>query len=187
MEPQPDRPDRPDPRGLLTYLGGAWVWIFVGLLAVSALTVRWLVQPQKSSTTATAVTTTASTTTTTTTPPTTAAPSSPPPPETVADAPTLSGVWTMPDEVGRTFADAKRDIVELTDGAVDDVVEVSDASGRGRRQIVHENWKVCTQTPDPGAKFTPESGVAFTVVKHGETCPEESAVTHGASVAPAGD
>lgn len=176
--PQHDT-DGPGERGVLQHLGGRWVWISVALLAVIALSVRWLVQPERSTTdrarVATTVTSTSPMPTSTTAPPTTASPAP------VADAPEISGLWTMPDVVGRNLADAKGEIVDLTDGRVDDAVAVTDASGDGRRQIIHENWTVCSQEPAPGAAFTPESGVALSVVKNNESCPNESAATTGAS------
>lgn len=156
----------------LDLLGGAWVWIFIGLLAVGALSVRLLVKPAKSSVDeSVAATTTLATTTTTTT--TTVAPTTVPPTSAIE----TPDVWTMPDEVGKDLASAKAEIVELSGGAVNSNVSVSDASGQGRHQIIHENWKVCSQSPEPGGKFTPESGVDFEVVKKGESCPGSADTT----------
>ncbi len=80
----------------------------------------------------------------------------------------------MPDEVGNDLRSAKGDIEALTDGTVVQVA-LRDASGRGRRQIIHQNWQVCSQTPPAGSKFTPETGVTFDVVKTDETCPDNDA------------
>lgn len=185
MHPDQNRPTERGPRRFVDYLGGPWVWIVVGLLAVAALTVSWIVEPGtpvqigSAETTTTPVPTQAPTTATTTT--STTLPASTPSTEGDTEAPEVSDLWTMPDEVGNDLASAKRAIVQLTGGTVDSSVAVSDASGRDRRQIIHENWKVCSQTPAPGSKFTPESGIEFAVVKNNETCPNESAIVDDAS------
>ncbi|MYW00638.1 hypothetical protein [Streptomyces sp. SID3343] len=55
-------------------------------------------------------------------------------------------------------------------------VTTHDASGRGRRQFLYSNWKVCDQEPGPGpsAKEVP---VALGVVRHDEKCPAASVPT----------
>lgn len=49
-----------------------------------------------------------------------------------------------------------------------------DALGRGRNQISDRNWKVCTQTPQPGAHPT-DTRIDFGTVKLDETCPDKDA------------
>jgi hypothetical protein len=80
----------------------------------------------------------------------------------------------MPDEVGNDVRSAKRDIEALTDGTAVQVT-LRDVSGKDRRQIVHQHWQVCAQTPPAGSKFTPETGVTFDVVKTNESCPDNGA------------
>ncbi|MER6820190.1 PASTA domain-containing protein [Streptomyces cellulosae] len=46
-----------------------------------------------------------------------------------------------------------------------------DALGRGRNQILDRGWKVCSQTPEPGAHPT-DTEVEFGAVKLEESCPE---------------
>ncbi|HET8930335.1 MAG TPA: hypothetical protein VFN21_06735 [Acidimicrobiales bacterium] len=183
MSPEQNRPGERGPRRIVDYLGGPWVWIFVALFAVVALSVRFAVQPSTSTTAEDVATTTTASTTpaepSSTMTPTTVAPPTSTPSDTVAapdDTASLenSGVWTMPDEIGNVLSSAKDDIETLTDGTSVEVA-VSDASGEGRRQIIHQNWQVCSQTPAAGQKFTPESGVSFTVVKIDETCPDNGA------------
>lgn len=183
MSPEQNRPGERGPRRIVDYLGGPWVWIFVALFAVVALSVRFAVQPSTSST-AEDVTTMTAASTTLAEPPSTVAPTTVAPPTSTTPETTTahddtepledSGVWTMPDQIGNSLSSAKNDIDVLTDGAPVEVA-VSDASGRGRRQIIHQNWQVCSQTPAAGQKFTPESGVSFSVVKTDETCPANGA------------
>ncbi|MFH9980205.1 hypothetical protein ACH4ND_13310 [Streptomyces sp. NPDC017179] len=45
-----------------------------------------------------------------------------------------------------------------------------DALGRGRNQILDRGWKVCAQTPAPGAHST-DTKVDFSTVKLKESCP----------------
>lgn len=51
-----------------------------------------------------------------------------------------------------------------------------DAGGRGRRQFVFSNWKVCDQSPGPGPLAT-ELRVDLGVVRHDEKCPAGTAPT----------
>lgn len=48
-------------------------------------------------------------------------------------------------------------------------VDVTDASGQGRSVQWPADWKVCDQTPAPGAEVTDH--VTVTAVKKTETCP----------------
>ncbi|MBS1849177.1 MAG: hypothetical protein JST73_12950 [Actinobacteria bacterium] len=184
MARQSRRPGERTPHRVADYIGGKWVWVFVALVAVVALSVRFALQSRTSTSrgasvstttltsppsTAVSTTTVAPTTSTTpgTTPGTTVAPGTTPPPG-------QPGVWTVPDEVGNTLSAAKSDIESVTDGAVVPV-RVSDAGGQGRRPIIHQNWQVCAQDPPAGSKFTAETGVTFEVVKTDETCPDNGA------------
>jgi hypothetical protein len=60
-----------------------------------------------------------------------------------------------------------------------------DSSGRGRLQVLDRAWKVCFQTPSPGAANTSDI-VDFGVVKLDETCPTND-VTPAAAAADAPD
>jgi len=78
----------------------------------------------------------------------------------------------LPDVVGA-------DLQEGWDGVRDAgyrFVDIHDASGRGRRQILFGNWKVCDQRPDPGPA-PKESTVDLGVVRHDEKCPVTAVVT----------
>ncbi|HET8929716.1 MAG TPA: hypothetical protein VFN21_03560 [Acidimicrobiales bacterium] len=180
MTPEPNRSGEPESRRIADYLGGRWVWIFVAVFAVVALSVRFAVQPSTSTSAGDPTTTAASPPAPTTTMPRTTDGRSTSTTPRVVPAPDdseplqNSGVWTMPDEIGNALSSAKDDIEALTDGTKVSVA-VSDATGKGRRQIVHQNWQVCSQTPPAGRKFTPESGVTFEVVKKNETCPDNGA------------
>lgn len=57
-----------------------------------------------------------------------------------------------------------------------------DALGRGRNQALDRNWKVCSQTPDPGEHPT-ATKIDFGTVKLAETCPAEDG---GDTTQPAG-
>lgn len=184
MGPDQHAPDRHGPGRILDHIGGWWVWIVVGILAVAALVVSLLVDTKGDDQLEAAPTTTVRTTQESVAVPSTTRPA---PDTSGSQQLPISDLWTMPDEVGKDLASAKRDIVDLTDGAVNDAVAVSDDSGEGRRQIIHENWKVCSQSPPPGAKFTPESGISFGVVKNGEDCPHDSDRSEPATTDPPAD
>lgn len=182
VAPDQHRPDERQPNRVVDFFGGGWVWIFVALFAVVALSVRFAVQPSTSSSTgdpdSTAAAPRTRPTLASTLPPTTVTPSTSTPRTTAAPADTGpledSGVWTMPDEIGNVLSSAKDDIEALA-GGTPVAVAVRDTSGKGRRQIIHQHWQVCSQTPPAGSKFTPETGVTFGVVKTDETCPDKPA------------
>ncbi|MFF7248342.1 hypothetical protein ACFZBU_31025 [Embleya sp. NPDC008237] len=56
-----------------------------------------------------------------------------------------------------------------------------DVSGRGRRQFVYSNWKVCDQTPEPGP-LAKELPVELGVVRHDEKCPAGTVPTDAPKV-----
>ena len=181
MSPEHSRPPESGRGRFGDYLGGPWPWIVVALFAIAAVSLRFAVQPS-TSTTAGGPASTAATSSVLDRPSSTVSASSTTSgtvPSTVPSSRATtplenSGVWTMPDEIGNTLDSAKGDIDALTDGVAVEVA-VNDVSGRGRRQIIHQHWQVCSQTPTAGDKFTPETGVSFGVVKTNETCPDNGA------------
>lgn len=186
MASDQSRPGGRQPHPIADYLGGRWVWIVVALCAVVAGAISLAVQPSRTTTADRASTTTISSSTTaassavsptpstststTIAPPTSTAPEPTDVPDHT-DGPPVTGVWTMPDETGKSLNTAKNAIEKLTDGA-EVPVAVRDVSGANRHPIVHQNWTVCAQTPPAGQKFTVDSGVTFDVVKKNETCPD---------------
>jgi hypothetical protein len=56
-------------------------------------------------------------------------------------------------------------------------VTMHDASGRGRRQFLYSNWKVCDQEPGPGPSRK-ELPVELGVVRHDEKCPAAGVPTN---------
>lgn len=179
MEPTQEEPRDAEGRRFADWFGGRWVWLAVALFAVVALSIRFAVSPGTSEPTAsgstlaagTSVTptssapTTSSTTTSTTL--TTIEPGS-------TDAPGTPGVWAMPNVIGSTLSSAKGEIGRVADGAEIDVA-VHDATGAGRDPIIHQNWKVCAQSPTPGNEFTTSTEIDLGIVKNGETCPGPTA------------
>jgi membrane protein implicated in regulation of membrane protease activity len=77
--------------------------------------------------------------------------------------PTTAG-GSMPDLRGYSLAAAGKALPSSTS------VTTSDASGRGRAIIVDTHWKICSQSPTPGAPLAGQS-VTLRVVKLGESCP----------------
>ena len=71
---------------------------------------------------------------------------------------------TMPDFVGRSLNTAAKSLP--SDASVASV----DASGKHRLILLLSNWKICTQSPKPGAAFSGQP-VKFTVVEFDESCP----------------
>ncbi|MEU7260730.1 PASTA domain-containing protein [Streptomyces rimosus] len=86
---------------------------------------------------------------------------------------------TLPDLVGKGLQSAQ----DAAQAAGFRALRSHDALGRGRMQAFDRNWKVCTQTPGPGAVDTRKT-VDFGAVKLSETCPEKDAGAE-ASAAPA--
>ncbi|MFH8407421.1 hypothetical protein ACH4FX_21905 [Streptomyces sp. NPDC018019] len=87
---------------------------------------------------------------------------------------------TLPDLVGKGLQSAQ----DAAQAAGFRLLRSHDALGRGRMQALDRNWKVCTQTPGPGAADT-RTTVDFGAVKLSETCPDKDAgAGSGTSVAP---
>ncbi|WP_327290435.1 hypothetical protein [Streptomyces sp. NBC_01198] len=84
-------------------------------------------------------------------------------PKTDARPPAKAG-RTMPDFVGKGLAAARGSLPD------DASVTSKDALGKHRLVVVESNWKVCSQDPKAGARFTGQP-VTFTAVKTGESCP----------------
>ncbi|WP_338681295.1 PASTA domain-containing protein [Streptomyces acidiscabies] len=70
---------------------------------------------------------------------------------------------TMPDFRGKSVK-AARQALDSSTG-----ITVKDVSGESRMILLESNWKVCTQTPKPGAKLDGQP-VQFGAVKFGESC-----------------
>jgi predicted small lipoprotein YifL len=115
-------------------------------------------------------TTTAATTETTETDPTetTETSASAPPGATSA---TDEGSFTMPNLVGEVLQTAQNEMQRISGNPVY-YTSSSDATGKGRRQILDRRWKVCSQSVAPGTQV-PVHGptIDFSVVKLDETCP----------------
>ncbi|WP_329128811.1 PASTA domain-containing protein [Streptomyces sp. NBC_01476] len=70
---------------------------------------------------------------------------------------------TMPDYIGKALNTATGSLPSGTS------ISTSDAAG-SRVILLQSNWKVCTQSPAPGAALKGQP-VKFTAVKFGEGCP----------------
>lgn len=70
----------------------------------------------------------------------------------------------MPDLTGKSLRVAAALLPPSTG------ITVKDVSGRHRLIVIPANWKVCSQSPRPGAQFNGQP-VTFGVVKFGEQCP----------------
>ncbi|GAA2535135.1 PASTA domain-containing protein [Pseudonocardia hydrocarbonoxydans] len=76
--------------------------------------------------------------------------------------------WTMPDVVGQNLQAAQDAVQQPTGFEVR--VTTRDLSGADRTQVEDVEWRVCTQTPEPGAEITRESMVDLGVVRQAEDC-----------------
>ncbi len=76
----------------------------------------------------------------------------------------------MPKEVGKVLQDAQDDIQQVSGNPIF-ITRSVDATGRGRHQILDRDWKVCSQNVAPGKRVKPDTEIAFSVVKLGESCP----------------
>ncbi|MBB1244264.1 PASTA domain-containing protein [Streptomyces durbertensis] len=71
---------------------------------------------------------------------------------------------SMPDFSGKSARAARRSLDDSTS------IEVRDVSGEKRVVVMESNWRVCGQSPEPGAKLTGQP-VRLDVVKFEEKCP----------------
>jgi hypothetical protein len=77
--------------------------------------------------------------------------------------------WAMPDLVGTGLQEAQDAVQRLTDHAIA-VTTSHDASGAGRLQVSDRNWKVCSQSIEPGSAITTGTVIDFGAVKLAEDC-----------------
>ena len=77
----------------------------------------------------------------------------------------------MPNLVGEVRQTAQNEMQRISGNPVY-YTSSSDATGKGRRQILDRRWKVCSQSVAPGTQV-PVHGptIDFSVVKLDETCP----------------
>jgi hypothetical protein len=104
---------------------------------------------------------------------------SPPSPSTVTVTapPTSTGgvnatdqaedTFTMPSLVGLVLQTAQDKLQFL--GSY--VMDQQDAGGLDRLQLLDSNWKVCSQSPNPGARVAATDTVTLASVKLEEACP----------------
>ncbi|MEU1107284.1 PASTA domain-containing protein [Streptomyces tibetensis] len=96
------------------------------------------------------------------------------PPKTESSAPTTSatteGAKTadLPNLVGKGLQSAQ----DAAQAAGFYALASHDSLGRGRKQVLDRDWKVCFQTPGPGRRTT-DTEVDLGVVKLEETCPDK--------------
>lgn len=75
----------------------------------------------------------------------------------------------MPALVGQNLQAAQDAIQALsTDGIV--YTSSHDTTGAGRQQVLDRNWKVCSQSIEPGARITAESAIDFGAAELTESC-----------------
>ncbi|MEU8889361.1 hypothetical protein [Streptomyces sp. NPDC048442] len=98
-------------------------------------------------------------------------PSTPKAPGKGADAPAAAkGPAALPDFVGQGLQAAQ----DGAQAAGFYALKSHDALGRGRKQVLDRNWKVCSQTPGPGTHAL-STAVDFGTVKLEESCPAADA------------
>ncbi|MEU4490065.1 hypothetical protein AB0H94_35210 [Streptomyces purpurascens] len=96
------------------------------------------------------------------------------PPKTDSSKPTTSTTTEaaktadLPDLVGKGLQSAQ----DAAQAAGFYVLATHDSLGRGRKQVLDRDWKVCFQTPGPGRRTT-DTEIGLGVVKLDETCPEK--------------
>jgi hypothetical protein len=83
---------------------------------------------------------------------------------------TSTGMFTMPNEVGKGLQAAQDDIQSVSGNPLF-FTDSTDASGAGRLQILDRDWKVCSQNVPTGQSVNQDSGISFAAVKLAETCP----------------
>lgn len=79
---------------------------------------------------------------------------------------TASETFVMPSLVGMVLQDAQ----DLLQSKGSYLMDQTDATGRGRLQILDDNWKVCSQSPAPGTKTSVSEMVTLSSVKLSESC-----------------
>ncbi|MFC5153164.1 hypothetical protein [Streptomyces amakusaensis] len=87
-------------------------------------------------------------------------------PASRADKDTSTDTERLPNLVGQQLQAAQ----DAAQAAGFYLLGSHDATGEGRMQVLDRNWKVCSQTPAPGAA-DPSKMVDFGAVKIEETCP----------------
>lgn len=75
--------------------------------------------------------------------------------------------FTMPKVTGKNLQAAQDELQSRGSYLMDQ----SDATGEARLQLQDNNWKVCTQTPKPGAQVKVSVVVKLAAVKLDEPCP----------------
>jgi hypothetical protein len=80
------------------------------------------------------------------------------------------GSFVMPNEVGKGLQ-ASQDDLQAVSGDPLYFSASRDALGAHRFQIIDADWKVCSQSVQPGTRVTSKMTVTFNVVKLDETCP----------------
>lgn len=88
----------------------------------------------------------------------------------------------VPDFVGKGLLTAEDDAKAAGFGNVTG----HDASGRGRVQILDQDWKVCFQAPAAGTVASTRRKLDFGVVKLGEACPATDEGARSPAAAPEG-
>jgi hypothetical protein len=76
----------------------------------------------------------------------------------------------MPNLVGSVLQ-AAQDKMQGVVGNPGFFTTSTDATGRGRLQILDRNWKVCSQSLPAEQTFSIDAKIDFGVVKLDETCP----------------
>ena len=91
-----------------------------------------------------------------------------PPSQPIAtQPPAAAGNITVPNMVGEDLQLAQ----DTMQAAGLYSLKSHDVTGQDRFQVVDRNWKVCDQSPPPGARVAPGTLVDFGVVRDEEACP----------------
>ncbi|WP_405981696.1 PASTA domain-containing protein [Streptomyces sp. NBC_00158] len=93
-------------------------------------------------------------------------PASAPAPVPAPASPTAAKRGTLPDLVGKGLQAAR----DEAQAAGFHLLVSHDGLGRGRAQAFDRNWKVCFQSPGPGAAST-DARIDFGAVRAEESCP----------------
>ena len=76
----------------------------------------------------------------------------------------------MPNQVGKDLQASQDRIQAITHNPLFYTAS-EDASGQERFQMWDRDWKVCSQKPAAGKRFTEDTDITFYVVKDWENCP----------------